>query len=234
MNLAEQYIEKQISSLKKIKDIPDFRPGDVVKVHNKIIDESNERIQTELSLLLFLSQIKNQKFFNLELFSSFSLLSHSLRGSSSHFLSDSRQELDFFNPFVFFFLEFMYLKFMCSNILIKLFFLGLHRLVFKTFLNELTDKNLLLIEKMLGLNDQYFRFFLFLFNIFLSSSQLVLVLFKIALDNIVLMGSFLPCSRCTVNVLVHDIDILLKTLFLFRCHLNFFFEQDLLVKDFVV
>jgi large subunit ribosomal protein L19 len=45
MNLAEQYIEKQISSLKKIKDIPDFRPGDVVKVHNKIIDESNERIQ---------------------------------------------------------------------------------------------------------------------------------------------------------------------------------------------
>ena len=45
MNLAEQYIKKQISSLKKIKDIPDFRPGDVVKVHNKIIDESNERIQ---------------------------------------------------------------------------------------------------------------------------------------------------------------------------------------------
>ena len=45
MNLAEQYIEKQISTLKKIKDIPDFRPGDVVKVHNKIIDESNERIQ---------------------------------------------------------------------------------------------------------------------------------------------------------------------------------------------
>ena len=39
MNLAEKYIEKQISSLMKIKDIPDFRPGDVVKVHNKIVDE---------------------------------------------------------------------------------------------------------------------------------------------------------------------------------------------------
>lgn len=45
MNLAERYIEKQIFSLKQIKDIPDFRPGDIVKVHNKIVDENNERIQ---------------------------------------------------------------------------------------------------------------------------------------------------------------------------------------------
>ena len=45
MNLAEQYIKKQISILVENKDIPDFRSGDTIKVHNKIIDETNERIQ---------------------------------------------------------------------------------------------------------------------------------------------------------------------------------------------
>ncbi|WPX96818.1 50S ribosomal protein L19 [Candidatus Bandiella euplotis] len=45
MNLAEQYIEKQIAVLTKDKHIPDFRPGDTIIVHNKIIDEGNERIQ---------------------------------------------------------------------------------------------------------------------------------------------------------------------------------------------
>jgi large subunit ribosomal protein L19 len=45
MNLAEQYIEKQIAALTKDKEIPDFSPGDTIIVHNKIIDETNERIQ---------------------------------------------------------------------------------------------------------------------------------------------------------------------------------------------
>ena len=45
MNLAEKYIEKQITTLKKIKEVPSFKPGDTIKVHNKIVDESNERIQ---------------------------------------------------------------------------------------------------------------------------------------------------------------------------------------------
>ena len=45
MNLAEQYIEKKITELKKDKIIPDFGPGDTLIVHNKIIDEANERIQ---------------------------------------------------------------------------------------------------------------------------------------------------------------------------------------------
>ena len=45
MNLAEQYIKKQIAIFVKDKDIPNFGPGDTVRVHNKIIDESSERIQ---------------------------------------------------------------------------------------------------------------------------------------------------------------------------------------------
>ncbi len=45
MNLADKYIEKQLSVLKKGKDIPDFKPGDTLKIHNKIVDESNERVQ---------------------------------------------------------------------------------------------------------------------------------------------------------------------------------------------
>ena len=45
MNLLEQYTEKQINKLSENKVIPEFRPGDTVKVHNKIIEESTERIQ---------------------------------------------------------------------------------------------------------------------------------------------------------------------------------------------
>ena len=45
MNLAEKYIKKQITTLVKGKDLPDFKPGDTVKVHNKIIDETSKRIQ---------------------------------------------------------------------------------------------------------------------------------------------------------------------------------------------
>ena len=45
MNLTEKYIEKKLSFLKKIKNIQSFRAGDTIKVHNKIIDENNERIQ---------------------------------------------------------------------------------------------------------------------------------------------------------------------------------------------
>ena len=45
MNLADKYIEKQLSALKKGKEIPDFNPGDTLKIHNKIVDESNERVQ---------------------------------------------------------------------------------------------------------------------------------------------------------------------------------------------
>ena len=45
MNLAEKYIKKQIATLSQDKNVPDFRSGDTIRVHNKIIDESNERIQ---------------------------------------------------------------------------------------------------------------------------------------------------------------------------------------------
>jgi large subunit ribosomal protein L19 len=46
MNLAEKYIENQIKKLSgEDKKIPDFRAGDTIKVHNKITDENNERIQ---------------------------------------------------------------------------------------------------------------------------------------------------------------------------------------------
>ena len=45
MNVAEQYIEKQITKLIEGKKIPEFRPGDTLKVHNVIKDEASERIQ---------------------------------------------------------------------------------------------------------------------------------------------------------------------------------------------
>ena len=45
MNLIKNYIKKQTLYLEKIEDIPNFKPGDTVKVYNKIIDDNNEKIQ---------------------------------------------------------------------------------------------------------------------------------------------------------------------------------------------
>lgn len=45
MNLIKEYIKKQLLFLSKNKSIPHFRAGDIVRIHNKIIDENNERIQ---------------------------------------------------------------------------------------------------------------------------------------------------------------------------------------------
>lgn len=45
MNTAKQYINKQLSILQSSKSIPNFRAGDTLRVHNKIVDENNERIQ---------------------------------------------------------------------------------------------------------------------------------------------------------------------------------------------
>ena len=36
MNLAEKYIKKRLSSLKRVNNIPNFRSGDTIKVYNKI------------------------------------------------------------------------------------------------------------------------------------------------------------------------------------------------------
>ena len=45
MNPAEKYIEKQLSILNKNKDIPHFKPGDILKIYNRVVDESNNRTQ---------------------------------------------------------------------------------------------------------------------------------------------------------------------------------------------
>ena len=45
MSLAEKYIQKHLVTLSKSRSNTDFRPGDTIKVHNKIIDETSERIQ---------------------------------------------------------------------------------------------------------------------------------------------------------------------------------------------
>lgn len=45
MNLLDRYEDKQMVKLMEKKEIPDFRPGCVLKVHNRIVEGSNERIQ---------------------------------------------------------------------------------------------------------------------------------------------------------------------------------------------
>ncbi len=45
MNLVEKFEKDQIAKLAAEKEIPDFRPGDTVRVHVKIV-EGQSRIQT--------------------------------------------------------------------------------------------------------------------------------------------------------------------------------------------
>lgn len=45
MNLLQKFEQKQISSLSGDKKIPDFKPGDTVRVNVRIIEGSNERVQ---------------------------------------------------------------------------------------------------------------------------------------------------------------------------------------------
>jgi large subunit ribosomal protein L19 len=44
MNLLEKYNEKQIAKLNK--NLPDFAPGDTIKVDVRIVEGANERIQS--------------------------------------------------------------------------------------------------------------------------------------------------------------------------------------------
>ncbi|WP_371219173.1 50S ribosomal protein L19 [Orientia tsutsugamushi] len=45
MNLIKQFEQEQIKKLTQGKSIPNFRPGDTVKVNLRIIEGANERIQ---------------------------------------------------------------------------------------------------------------------------------------------------------------------------------------------
>ena len=45
MNILEKFEQNQIKTLSKEKQIPEFRPGDTVKVHVKVKDGEKERIQ---------------------------------------------------------------------------------------------------------------------------------------------------------------------------------------------
>ncbi len=44
-NLVEQYEKEQISKLTENKEVPEFRPGDTVRVSVRVIDGANERLQ---------------------------------------------------------------------------------------------------------------------------------------------------------------------------------------------
>ncbi|SPR13636.1 50S ribosomal protein L19 [Orientia tsutsugamushi] len=45
MNLIKQFEQEQIKKLTQGKSIPNFKPGDTVKVNLRIIEGANERIQ---------------------------------------------------------------------------------------------------------------------------------------------------------------------------------------------
>lgn len=46
MNTVQKFEEKELAKIKAEKNIPDFGPGDTVKVNVKVVEGSRERIQT--------------------------------------------------------------------------------------------------------------------------------------------------------------------------------------------
>jgi hypothetical protein len=105
--------------------------------------KSDERIQTELSFLLFLSKIENKQFLDLKFLLGLSGLSHSLRGSPGHLLSDGRQELDLLHPLVLLLLKSLHLLLVSHDVRTDLHDLSLHILLFQALLHQLTHKYLL-------------------------------------------------------------------------------------------
>lgn len=45
MNLVQEFEKNQLASLAEGKKIPDFKPGDTVRVNVRIVEGSNERVQ---------------------------------------------------------------------------------------------------------------------------------------------------------------------------------------------
>ncbi len=45
MNLVQQFEKNQLAALAEGKKIPDFKPGDTIRVNVRIIEGSNERVQ---------------------------------------------------------------------------------------------------------------------------------------------------------------------------------------------
>ena len=52
MNLLQKFEQKQIEALTENKKIPEFRPGDTVKVMVKIVEGTTERLQAYQGLVL--------------------------------------------------------------------------------------------------------------------------------------------------------------------------------------
>ena len=45
MNLLDKFEAQQIEEVTKVRTLPNFKPGDTVKVHAKVVEGSNERTQ---------------------------------------------------------------------------------------------------------------------------------------------------------------------------------------------
>lgn len=45
MNVLQQFEEKQVTKLSEIKEVPDFGPGDTLRVNVKVVEGTRERIQ---------------------------------------------------------------------------------------------------------------------------------------------------------------------------------------------
>lgn len=110
-----------------------------------LLVESDQGIKLQLSLLLLLHQVHDEQLFDLEFFLGLTTLGGCLRSCPRHLFTDGPQELDFFDPLVGLILELLLFLLTCFNVRLKCTNLRVGILVLETFLNELTNIDLLLL-----------------------------------------------------------------------------------------
>jgi len=125
-----------------------------------ILIHRNEHVKLELGILLLFSEIQDQKLFDFQLFTSVSGLGCCIRCSSCHFLLDSGEEIDLHLKHDLLFLEIGDSFFFTLNIVDDSIEFLSSGIILKTFTNQLTNINLLLLCEILKLGVQlcHFRF----------------------------------------------------------------------------
>lgn len=201
-----------------------------------------EGVQLEISFLLLLGQIKDQKLFYFELLLSLSGLSHSAGSRSSHFFSKVFQELDVFIESVFslFHCDDQTFHFLLGLVLLRKFFV--QSFISKSFFDEVSHKQLIFFLNVLFVNrlhfDQFSLFFYFLLgrpklslknlDLRFVQHELGLVHFKVGLLIIDILfplslgfGVVLDQPNNVENLMVQCYPVLIYRLF-FKLHIVHF------------
>ena len=169
-----------------------------------VLVERLERVEAELSLLLLLQQVQDEQFFDLQLLDGLFSLSHGLRSGSRHLLTDGTKEDNLNLELAFLLLHLGHLTLERLDLVLFATSLQLGLVAVETALDQLTDKDVLLVEETLGLLFELLALLIESQLLLLHALQLVLELLSLILD-------FLELLRQLPLLLEHIVVLLVET-----------------------